>query len=469
MVEYKLISGLSYKPMLKFRDGNFNSKYALMRLYPYEMPNKINFVVLSLQDHGISLDNNKIDKFLTVDNKSFPFNSTLINKFDDFFNSKLNFTYVTGKEIELKSVASKYSNSIILIIHGGIGASPNNGQVSDEIYYLSKINAITNSSRIQYISYDHRQKYNNYVKFNLWTQLIAKCDGTPWIIDNSTLQFVDNDTIILGIAFSIVNGTIMYGITHFIDINNMNQEVTLNYIGRPAGRGSLYLKNEELLNILKQGNEILSSHKKRDQEPYGNNSYSRNNQNNGERRLKLFIYKTTPLHPEERKAIESIIENPQMLNYDRIDVTHIHIKSANYGIPRLFDPDNTGTSFQYMNQQGTSISIIPDNNTKMLGFQFQGELIIGTTGTFTRGSSIAGVKGTPKPLFLSIHSTIADPFNIIKNQIMALTEMDWEYTGENYREPFIIKYARRMGTLLSYLPNSTQSNFKSNIDIRDIM
>ena len=50
---------------------------------------------------------------------------------------------------------------------------------------------------------------------------------------------------------------------------------------------------------------------------------------------------------------------------------------------------------------------------------------------------------------------------------MALTEMDWEYTGQTYREPFIIKYARRMGTLLLYLQN--QSNFKSNIDIRDIM
>ncbi len=467
MTEYKLIPGFSDKPMLKFRDGDYKHKYALMSLYPYEMPNKTNFVVLSLQDHGISLNNNEIDNFLTVDNKSFPFNSTLINKFNDFFNSKLNFTYATCKEIELKSIASKYPNSIILIIHGGNGVGPNNGRVSDEIYYLSKINAITNSSRIQYISYDHLIKYNNYVKFNLWTQLIAKCDGTPWIIDNSTIQFVDNDTIILGIAFSIVNGTIMYGVTHFIDINNMNQEVTLNYIGRPAGRGSLYLKNEELINILQQGNEILSSHKNRDLGPYGNNSYSGDNQIKRKRRLKLFIYKTTPLHPEEKKAIESIIDNPKMLNYDFIDVTHIHIKSPDYGIPRLFDPGNTGTYYQYMSQQGTSISIIPDNNTNMPGFGFRGELIIGTTGTFTRGNRIAGVNGTPKPLFLSIHSTIADPFNIIKNQVMALTEMDWEYTGQTYREPFIIKYARRMGTLLLYLQN--QSNFKSNIDIRDIM
>ena len=467
MVKYKLIPDFTNKPMLKFRDGNYKNKYALMRLYPYEMPNKTNFVVLSLQDHGISLNNNQIDKFLTVDNRSFPFNSNLINKFDDFFNSKLNFTYATCKEIELKSVASKYPNSVILIIHGENGVGSNNGRVSNEIYYLSKINAITNSARIQYISYDHLIKYNNFVKFNLWTQLIAKCDGTPWIIDNSTIQFVDNDTIILGIAFSIVNGTIMYGVTHFIDINNMNQEVTLNYIGRPAGRGSLYLKNEELINILKQGNEILSSHKNRDLGPYGNNSYSGDNQIKRKRRLKLFIYKTTPLHPEEKKAIESIIDNPKMLNYDFIDVTHIHIKSPDYGIPRLFDPGNTGTYYQYMSQQGTSISIIPDNNTNMPGFGFRGELIIGTTGTFTRGNRIAGVNGTPKPLFLSIHSTIADPFNIIKNQVMALTEMDWEYTGQTYREPFIIKYARRMGTLLLYLQN--QSNFKSNIDIRDIM
>ncbi|MFG1391171.1 hypothetical protein [Acidiplasma aeolicum] len=468
MVEYKLIPGLSDKPMLKFKSGDYKSKYALMGLYPYEIPNKTNFVVISLQDNGISL-NNEVSKFLTVDNRSFPFNSTSIDKFDDFFNSKLNFTYDDYKENDLKSVASKYPNSIILIIHGGMGDSPNNGRVSDEIYYLSKINAITNSSRIQYISHDHLIKYNNYIKFNLWTQLIAKCDGTPWIIDNSTLQFIDNDTIILGIAFSIVNGTIMYGVTHFIDINNMNQEVTLKYIGRPAGRGSLYLKSEELINILRQGNEILSSHKNRDLGHYRNNSYSRDNQIKGERRLKLFIYKTTPLHPEEKNAIESIIKNPKILNYDFIDVTHIHIKSPNYGIPRLFDPDNTGTNFQYMNKQGTSIGIIPDNNTNIPGFQFRGELIIGTTGTFKRGNGIGGTKGTPKPLFLSIHSTLADPFNIIKNQVMALTEMDWEYTGESYREPFIIKYARRMGTLLSYLQNPNQSNFKSNIDIRDIM
>ena len=454
MVTYKLISNSSKKPLLKFKNGNFNSKYGLLSLYPYEPPNYTNFVVVSLHDHGVSINHNEIDNFLAVNDKSFPFN-TSINNFSDMFNSKLNFAYDACNEIELEKIASKYQNSIILIIHGGNGVSSNNGRVTNKTYYLSKINAISNGSRIQYISCDHLKQCNNFIKFNLWTQLIAKCNGTPWIIDNSTLGFIDNnDTIIVGIAFSIVNGTITYGITHFLDIYNMSQEVTVNYIGRPTGRGSLYLKGEELIKILKQGTERLSLHKNLKGKPSRDNS-----------KLKLFIYKTTPLHPEEKKAIESIIENPDILNYNFIDVTHIHIKSANYGIPRLFDPDNIGTFFQYMTKQGTSIEISPDS-INVSGFQFRGDLIIGTTGTFVKNNN-SGTIGTPRPLFLSVHSTIANHFNIIQNQVMALTEMDWEYTGKNYREPFIIKYARRMSVLLQYLPD--KGNFKSNIDIRDIM
>ena len=456
-MEYYLTLDLSIKPNLKFRDGNSKSKYDMLNFHPYEKPTRTQFVVVSLEDHNVSVKQEEINNFFTANNNAFPFRNTLIKKFDNFFESNLNYIYINCKENDLINIASIYPNSIILVIHRGRSYGSNNRFIKDKIYYHSKINAITNGSRIQYISYNNLKSDNNYKKFNLWTSLIAKCDGTPWIIDNSTLQFIDNDTIILGIAFSIVNKKLRYGVAHFMDINNMNEEVILNNIGEFSERklDFPYLNKDELIKILKRGIGLL-------------NSKNPSMEIKGNKKLKLFIYKTTPLHPDEEKAIKTIVENPNILNYDCIDITHIHIKSFNYGIPRLFDLSNTENSYPYMNRQGTSIGIILDN-TKTSGFQLRGELIIGTTGTFKNeyNNSVVGIKGSPKPIFLSIHSTIVDPFKMIKNQVMALTEMDLEYTGENYREPFMIKYAHRLSILLSYI--QIENNFRSNINIRDIM
>ena len=119
-----------------------------------------------------------------------------------------------------------------------------------------------------------------------------------------------------------------------------------------------------------------------------------------------------------------------------------------------------------MNRQGTCAGIIPEGNS-IPGFRFRGDLIVGTVGVTSRGYTPGNIYGTPRPLFLAIHSTIVDPFERIKNQVMALTQMDWEYTGENYRGLFIIKYARRMAKILFY--DQDQNSLRKYIDIRDLM
>jgi len=461
-LSFRLTKDFLNRPQLKFQHGHSDRKYSLLTLSPYEPPRSNRFLVAFLKDHGVPQDEKKVDGLLTASKNTFPFTGSSFTRFEDFFTSRLIFDYVSCKEDELRTIASDNSYPIILLIHGHSNIGPNNGLVGDEVYYRSKMDAIKNRSRIQYISYDHLLKDNPFVKFNIWAQLIAKCNGTPWIVDNSAIQFTSNDTIIVGIAFSVVNWTITHGIAHLIDINNMLQKVTLYNIGRRLDHEGLYLKKDEMIDLLRQVVKSLPSNERA--------TFNRNFDNAGDnrnvRRLNLFIYKTTPLHPEENEAINNLINNPGILSYDDIDVTHVHVKSANYGIPRLFDTDNTGTPRQYMNRQGTCAGIIPEGKS-IPGFRFRGDLIVGTVGVTSRGYTPGNIYGTPKPLFLAIHSTIVDPFERIKNQVMALTQMDWEYTGENYRGLFIIKYARRMAKILFY--DQDQNSLRKYIDIRDLM
>lgn len=463
-MSYIVSSDMLVKPSLKFKDGKAESKYSILRLYPYELPRKTAMHVVSLTDHNVHIQRSDIDRIFTGNNGQFPFRGAAFTKLNDIY-PNLYLTFEDAKESDLEGIADSHQDKIILAIHGGRGGTPNGGWVDDNIYYGSKIRAINNFSRYQFVSYDHIASNDRYQKFNLWTQLIAKSDGTPWIVDNSNIQFTNNDTFIVGIAFSILKGIITYGVAHFIDVNNMKQEVMLRPIGREVPKGSLYLETGELENILKTGISRFRDVSPNNSIRYGAPSLEKIARS-GRRNLSIFIYKTTPLHHEEEAAIDDLISKSDTLGYDAIDVTHVHIKSENYGIPRIFDTGNYGSSYQYMNRQGTVIKILSiDSNNK--GLAFRGDIIIGTTGIYDKRIGLGGTLGTPKPLLLSVHSTMDDPFRFLGNQIMAMSEMDWEYTGENYRLPFIIKYARRVSVFSHYIKSS--KSFKPFIDIRDIM
>jgi hypothetical protein len=418
-------------------------------LIPYEQPILNDFAVISLKDHNIRTGIDDIQNFFSITNKNFPFNGTPANNFEYFFPKKLNFTYEDINEDDLPDYIKNYQGKIILVIHGEKNDHViHDSKVNDKIYYDTKINAIINNSRIQFIDYKHLISNDNYQKYNIMVQLTAKCNGTPWIVDNSNVQFTDNDTLIVGITFSKLNNKLTYGVAHFMDANNMVQEIILQRISRDVEEKYLYLNYNELSTILKNGvnwfNKTLNP--------------ERNN-------LKIFIYKSTPLHETELKAINNIIDNSKILGYDSIDITHIHLKSDNFGIPRIYDTNNIGTAYQYMASQGTCIEIIPGNlNHK--NFDFRGDIIVSTTGMYKKTYGYGGTFGTPKPLFVAVHSSTDNPIKTIENQIMAMTNMDWEFTGSNYRKPFIMKYATRMAKLLNY---NDFSGVRDTLDIRDLL
>ncbi len=431
------------KPEIKYKNGSSSNKYQILSLLPYEKPVFYDFVVIDLTA-GSNLKKQMITDFFDARNDPFPLHSNQTGHFSDFYVNQINFTFIESKEDDLPDLINNYANKIIIVIH--------KGKIEDHNYYKSKINAIINNSRIQFIDYSHL-KGNSYQKYNIWVQLIAKCDGTPWIVDNSSQQFIDNDTLIIGISFSTLNNELTYGVAHFLDANNMVQEIILQKIKRDLSKRYLYLNTDEFSEIMRQGlNWFKTKH----------NDFGMEN-----KAVKIFIYKSTPLHAEEKKSIEQMRNNPEHLGYDNIEFSHVHIKSENFGIPRIYDTSNYGTAFQYMPKQGVCLEIIPDNLSQN-GFGFRGDIILGTTGMYSQGfGKFGGTKGTPKPLFMAVHSSLKDPIESIENQVMAMTNMDWEFTGANYRNPFILKYTNRVANLLHYMQDVT--NIKPIIDIRDLM
>lgn len=426
-----------------------NSPFRILSYGPYELAIKNQILVVKLEDQIPKNFNekDKIENFFNSNtwpqSRPFPFNQR-ISRFEEFFkNSKLEVLYSECKSDELTDFISHHSPYTMIILH--------DQSLNDTIYSNAKIQAIISGTRVQFIDFKHISKIEPYTIFNIWIQLMSKCEGTPWLLSNNAdFPFVNDESLIASISFSTKYENVSYGVAHFLDTYNMKQEIIIEPDERKNANRALELSENELTKIIKRAIKWFKENK------------------NGRKKLNLFLYKTTPLRPIEKKVIDSFISNPDD-GLEEVSITHIHIKSANFGIPRLYDMENVGyAGFNYMPLQGQCIKLEP-NEAEIEGFEFRGEIIISTTGLI-EGLNPRGPKGTPVPLLLSIFSNKKGILDTIENQAMAMTGMDWEYTGKNYRAPFLTKYSYRLARLISYQKKELPAKMLSKVlDIRDLM
>ncbi len=432
-------------PMIKFRDGDAPEQDKMANFGPYAPPKETNVYLV-----GINISEEDVRKYWDtvrrpVENglKGYIFGGkTLDALFPGSLDPVASMKVSEDQDIigALKNIAK---GSLVVIFHSGM--------VDQDVYYGAKSKAIENGFRIQFIGKKHFEESDpSYVIFGIWVQLIAKCDGTPWILQNDPNKpFISNDTLIIGLSFTRdLKNNVYYGISHFLDVNNMNQEIVLTAI-KPdfAGRSLVYSK-DDITKILSNGLDWFNKNHSGAEVKYAG---------------RIYLYKTTPLHPQERAGIESFIDG-QNKKEQAILFSHIHVKSLSFGTPRIYNLENVGyANFGYMVKKGEAISIRPKTNAE--GFARRGAVILATTGFYEKYRKPRGTLGTPMPLFLEIEANFPNALDDVERQAMAMTMLDWEHpVGLEYRNPFIIKYSRRMSKVSRHM-----QNFDKAIDIRDLL
>ncbi len=446
------------KPKLLFWDSNvYRNPYGILVYGPKVKPETKNIEIWAVEeqltreerDYGIS----KMVDLLTNDlGKEIPFKD---RNFSSFYRiSGVNFPIVRNRTVSLKNLTnelSKLTSGMVLIIH--------KGKVRSDIYEDSKLQAKISGVRIQYFDISHLVPVMYHHIFGLFTQMIAKANGTPWIIENSPYnKFQERQSIIIGIAFTTKWSKINYGIAHFLNIKNLKQVMEVRRIkGRTDDSRGLFLQREEMTEILTAAIDWHSTD---------------NNKNDP---LDIYLYKTTPLHVEERRAIEDFLAN-QTAENQLIRVAHIHIKSSNPK-NRVYDTDSVGpkSTLHYMPKQGQVVEIIStDNIRESNSLSLIGQCMVSTTGI----PDISGGRdpiGTPNPFTMEIHANWKVSLPLIENQVMAMSSADWEATGKQYQSLFILKYANKLASYLSRWSSdkeknsSTESLLPRTWDIRDLM
>lgn len=438
------------KPKLLFRDSNpYPTPFGILQFGPYiPIDSSIPISIWAIQEHFSHAEANKaINDWESIlgSTITMPYGKTKLKTFSELLGKP--YVISERKYVSLTNLSdqiSKCNSRLIFIIH--------NGTIPEESYAHSKIAAKFSSKRLQFLDLRHIYGGNPYTTLNIFVQSLAKSGGTPWLVDNSNpMSFQLKDSLIIGNAFSTLKGRTTYSVSHFLDIMNLRQTMKIQATTlRKEDFKGLHLTSDEMKMLLRQSVDW----------------YFENNKNTGN--LNLFLYRSTPLHPEEEFAINNMIESSSQQGY-LLNVTHLHL-SKSRPLMRLYDSDNYGLEqrFHNMGKQGQVIEILSKENPQSKKLKFVGFIVILTTGLEYRNynNKYKGPKGTPVPVTLEIHSN--DSFNpaLIEHQVMAMTCADWEYMGSQYNEPFILKYAYR---LARYLSLWGKEGFPLEWDVRDVM
>lgn len=444
------VSRVVPKPKLLFRDSTaYPTPFGILQFGPkVPIEGPVTFDIWAIQE----LFNSSEEATKAMDTwerilaspLSFRFRTKLSS-----FKELLSSSYVISnkKHISLRNLSdeiSKCDSRLIYIIH--------KGEMPGDSYEQSKIAAKFSHRRLQFLDLNHIYGGDPFTTLNIFVQSLAKCGGTPWLVENSNpSSFLGKDSLIVGNAFSTLNGKTTYSVSHFLDIMNLRQTMKIQPTTfRKDDFKGLHLTSSEMKMLIQDSV----------------NWYFQNNDRTKE--LNLFLYRSTPLHPDEESAINEMIGKENQQQYT-LNVTHLHL-SKNRPLMRLYDSENYGLiqKFRNMGKQGQVVEIISKEKPLVDKLKFIGYIIILTTGLEYDDYSgkYSGPIGTPVPLTLEVHSNVSfDPI-YIENQVMAMTSADWEYMGKQYNEPFILKYAYK---LARYLNKWGKDGFPQEWDVRDVM
>jgi len=402
----------------------FYPPYSILEYGPYEKGNinKIEF----LYPKDINFNVNFESLFNAP--KNAPFSENKDYYFNNWITNPLSISHREIQDINQVFNYIKDKDLLYIIIH--------NGPVEKEIYWKSKFQGIKNNSKLQFIDIRHLINKNGYTIFNLWIQMLAKCNGTPWIINAPTTdEYIATNNLIIGISYSkSENNNYNYGIVHYIDLLNLYQVIEIQPLRKKESK-NLVLDDEEIKQIIEGGIDW-----------YKNKSSPLNID-----KLNIYIYKTTQLYkPEENGLIKLLDQNSTIEN-----ITHIHVKQGGL-VPRIYNLDN-----DYYDTIGHYFKISASNQSDKK-FVYRGKLILSLSGKLNNNKPL----GTPLPLFLNIHSTKNNVLDIIAKQLIAMKTIDWGTTSLQNSKIFALKYSKKIAEASQYIKNLDEIK---TIDIRYLL
>jgi len=416
-------------PKLTVKD---NSKieyppYDIVRLGPYDKGKIYRIKILVPKD--TSAISNSILSLFNDPPKGYPFSKDPSLKFKDWIGHPFipDLSFIKGLSEAIDSIDEK--EVLYVILH--------TDNLRKDEYWNIKLQGFKTGSRTQFINIRHVDSFNPFTIFNLWVQMLAKCNGTPWKVDLPYYgESLGINSLIIGISFSKdSDGKYNFGIVHYLDLLNLTQIIEAMPL-RKKDPENLVLDKDEMSKIIENG---IKWHEK--------NSTSHNTEG-----LDIYIYKTTQLYrPEEEALLEFIPKNKSVKN-----ITHVHVKQSG-PVARIYNLENQS----YYNNIGQYL-IISSFNSSDGTFSYRGKLIIGLSGMDKNGKVPLG---TPVPKSLNIYSTKSDALKLVANQLMIMKTIDWGTTNIKSSKIPILKYSRRVAEASSYIDLKSIQK----LDIRDLI
>lgn len=424
-------------PFLTFYEGvKSQNKLSLFYKKPYKMGNGKEIGLVSIINSGDSRDLSKLKEMLEEENtkkllwKSAP-NIKIIGVIS---------------EDDLEKSIHLYKGYLIIILHD----KSTRPEYHDQIKILAKRSEV----RVQFMDKNHLDNGNPFPFKGIVTQLIAKDDGVPWILDLEDRSPFYANSMIIGVSYSSKYGRLSFGVAHFIDLLNMDEKIEIIKGGlRTDFYRGILLREQEFKNVI---NQAIAWYRAK-----AHNSDS----------LHIFLYETAPIRKDNTNYISHLILDPSKVNLKEFSFTHIHIKSSSYGVPRMYDLSNVGYSpeYTYMQKRGTYIKV--EIQSDQTSFSMKGELIIGTTGFFLNNGNPKGTKGTPLPVYAQVTSNNMNVLDLVADQVMKLAHLDWEFLFYEYRMPYMLKYSTKLASFLNQSCKTEEdfNNFPPLWDVRDLM
>jgi hypothetical protein len=401
--------------------------YEIVRYGPHDKGKIYRIKILVPKD--MSAISNSILSFFNDPPKEYPFSNNPNLRFNDWIGHPLSLESLPIRDLSEAIDSIDEKEVLYVILH--------TDNLSEDEYWNIKLQGFKTGSRTQFINISHVVGFNPFTIFNLWVQMLAKCNGTPWKVDlPSNSESLGTNSLIIGISFSKdSNGKYNFGIVHYLDLINQVQIIEALPL-RKKDPENLVLDKDEISKIIENG---IKWHEK-NSAPLKTGS------------LDIYVYKTTQLYrPEEEAILEFIQKNESVKN-----ITHVHVKQSG-PVARIYNLENQS----YYNNIGQHL-IISSFNSSDGTFSYRGKLIIGLSGRDKNGKVPLG---TPVPKSLNIYSTKSDALKLVANQLMIMKTIDWGTTNIKSSKIPILKYSRRVAEASSYI------DLKSipKLDIRDLI
>jgi len=401
--------------------------YDIVRHGPQEKGKIYRIKILVPND--VSVFGDAINRLLNDPPNGYPFSKNPDLKFNDWIGHPLSLESLPIKDLSEAIDSIEEKEVLYVILH--------TDNLRKDEYWNIKLQGFKTGSRTQFINIRHVVSFDPFTIFNLWVQMLAKCNGTPWKVDLPYHgESLGINSLIIGISFSKdSDGKYNFGIVHYLDLLNQIQIIEALPL-RKKDPENLVLDKDEISKIIENG---IKWHEK--------NSGRYNTEG-----LDIYIYKTTQLYrPEEEALLEFIPKNKSVKN-----ITHVHVKQSG-PVARIYNLENQS----YYSNIGQYL-IISSFNSSDGTFSYRGKLIIGLSGRDKNGKVPLG---TPVPKSLNIYSTKSDALKLVANQLMIMKTIDWGTTNIRSSKIPILKYSRRVAEASSYI------DLKSipKLDIRDLI